>query len=140
MNTTKKDRQNNTFLPYRRTQIAQKKDCIWFVGCFVEKSLAPLKVVTFFYFLKLLLNHIPTRWNLTVYLITSQKDSRNCVLSHGWEEKSNHLFLHCPTAFRVRSMVFSWIGVGNNTSPNLFMQLECVIEVVWNKRLKRDIG
>jgi hypothetical protein len=34
-------------------------------------------------------------------------------------------------------MVFSWIGIGNIAPPNLFMQLECVIEVARNKRLKK---
>lgn len=71
------------------------------------KSPAPSKVVALSW--KVLLDRIPTRWNLRRRNALPPEVSVRCVLCEEEMEISNHLFVHCPVARGIWLELLKWV-------------------------------
>lgn len=81
------------------------------------KSMAPSKVVAFSW--KLLLDRIPSKWNLKWRNVLPPDCSIRCVLCGTEDETSRHLFIHCDKVIKVREKVMRWMEISFITPPNL---------------------
>ncbi|GKV51887.1 hypothetical protein SLEP1_g58506 [Rubroshorea leprosula] len=69
----------------------------------------PSKVCAFTW--KLVQNRIPFKLNLSKRGMCNFQDGLTCVFCTTVVEDTNHLFLHCKTAFNLWSKCFRWWGV-----------------------------
>lgn len=58
---------------------------------------------------KVLLDRIPTRWNLSRRNALPPEVSVRCVLCEEETERSNHLFVHCPVARGIWLELLKWV-------------------------------
>lgn len=101
------------------------------------KSPAPSKMIAFSW--KILLNHIPTKDNLSLRNILSPEVSRSCLLCDEREESAIHLFLHCKVASGVWLEVIRWFGSSFIMPPNIFIHWECWSGIHRNKKIRRGL-
>jgi len=101
----------------------------------------PLKVVVFAW--RLFRDRLPTKDNL-FHRGAIDNDSRMCVAGCGFQESSQHLFLHCNVFGSVWHFIYKWIGVvvvTPYTVPDHFNQFSYsgdvskvrrwIIQVIW---------
>jgi len=77
----------------------------------------PSKVVALSW--KALLNHIPTRVNLSRRNAIPPSTNLHCVFCNRVDESTTHLFVHCNETWKIWLQVQYWLGMWFITPPNL---------------------
>jgi hypothetical protein len=98
-------------------------------------SPAPSKVILFSW--QLLHDRVPTKDNFLLRGILPDVSSGFCVWCGDIRESSNHLFLHCKTAFIVWYEIFKWLGVVIVMPPNLFHLFDVLSVAAKSKKAKK---
>jgi len=88
----------------------------------IWRSMAPTKVVAFSW--KLLLDRIPSKWNLQKRNVLPLDISIWCVLCGIDLKTSKHLFLHWESIMR-------WVETSFISPPNLFINWDCWM-IIWH--------
>jgi hypothetical protein len=98
---------------------AEEKPVFRHIWC----SPAPSKVVVFSW--QLLHYRLPTRSNLAHRHCLPLDISQACVMSNGYIETVNHLFLHCKVSSVIWYAVFKWLCLVLIMPPNMFIHFYC---------------
>jgi len=100
----------------------------------IWKSKAPTKVVAFSW--KLLLDRIPSKWNLKIRNVLPPENSTRSVLCGIEEETSKH----CDKVTIVWEKVMRWVEIYFITPPNLFVHWECWKTGGRTKRIRQGLS